>query len=217
MPMRYANEADVLDQLRLEDTSDEYDRLVRLENGLCDLFDHKIGRSFGVAPVAEMRTIGVYHGGVNIDNYWGIPLSYTSWFGHSPRLVLDVPLRSLTGIETGGTWNGTGWDDGTALAADEYRLTNGTNQGYYAIDLISGTWSGVVRITGVWGDQDTQAVPDDVREALTFLTVHEWHQSNGSTAGLIGPDGLTVPTRNPWAFERVKTAIDRHALVQVMV
>ena len=218
MPMRYANEDDVLNQLRKTADDAEYARLVRLENGLCDMLDHKTGTSFGTAPVAETRSVSLEFGvGVGYG-YSPSPVYYwTPLRGGSHRLVLDTPLRSLTGIETGGTWNGATWDDGTALTTDEYRLTNQTDQGSYAIDLVSGTWGGVVRITGIWGDQATETVPDDVREAMTFLTINEWHQRNASPFGQIGPDGILVTPRNPWGFEVVKAAIDRHRVVEVLV
>lgn len=210
MPMRYANEDDVLAQLRMTAADPQYARLVRLENGLCDTFDHKVGTSFGVAPVAETRTI-------LIGIYSPAPYLFGSDRYSSPRLILPTPIRSVTAIETGGDWNGTVWVGGQALTTDAYRLTNETDQGFYAIDLHAGTWAGVVRVTGVWGDQATLTVPDDVREALTFVTVDEYRTRQMSPADLSGPDGITVGTRNPWRFEIVKAAIDRHSVVQVLV
>ena len=224
--MRYANEADVLAQLRMNasDDPEAVERVIRLENGLADTFDHKIGRSFGTAATAETRTIHV--GPVAGDWFlfgWPVASWYTPFLGTtSHHLVLDVPIRSVTSITTGGTWDGSAWDDTTALTADDYLLANETEQGSYAIDHLSGTWGGLVHITGIWGDQAITAatvddVPDDVREAMTFLTIHEYHQESASQAGLIGPDGMAVPARNPWGFERVKSAIDRWRLVEVLV
>lgn len=216
MPMRYANEADVLAQLRLTPASDEYERLVRLENGLCDVFDHKTGTSFGTAPVAETRTVldrstGPWH-------WFGIPPRYMlGTVDTHNRLILSTPLRSLTGIETGGTWDGAAWVDGTALTADEYRLTNATEQGSYAIDLMAGVWGGVVRITGIWGDQVTASVPDDVREAVNILLVKQARRANSSESDVMGPDGMPVPTPHGWSDPLVKSAIDRHTVVQVLV
>lgn len=216
MPFRYANEDDVTAGIEADaaESGIDMEAVYRLENGLCDVFDHKIGRSFGTAAVAEMRTVWV--GNTIAPYFW--PIDYAYWgLRPSDRIILNVPLRSLTGIETGGTWNGTDWDDGTALDADDYRLTEHTNQGFYAIDLVNGTWSGVVRITGIWGDQSDATVPDDVREALTDLTINQWLTRQSSPAGLIGPEGFQVPTRNPWNLELVKAAIDRHRVVQVLV
>lgn len=217
MPMRYAVESDVLSLTDVTNPGDEYDAIVRLENAMCDVFDHKTGTSFGAAPVAEARSVlagpigGTWYG-------FGWPLDYWSTTtAQSYRLILDMPLRSLTGIETGGTWNGTAWDDGTALTVDEYRLTNHTDQGYYAIDLTAGTWSGVVRITGVWADQVTASVPDDVAQALTEITVKEWHRRHMSPAGQIGPEGLAILPGNPWNLDYIKTVIDRYTVVELLV
>lgn len=222
MAMRYANEADVLAQLKLDPESGDddaaIDRVTALEEGLCLTMDQKLGRSFGTAPVAETRSVVV---GPMTGYGWSGPLwpmdlsSFTS--SGSPRLILDVPLRSVTGIETGGTWNGTGWDDGETLTADQYRITNQTNQGFYAIDLVSGTWGGVVRITGIWGDQDTEDVPADIREAMTFVVAETYRMQQASPADQIGPDGMIVNPRNPWKYEFVVQAIDRHQLVKVLV
>ncbi len=217
MPMRYANEDDVLAQLRMTSADTQYARLVRLENGLCDTFDHKVGTSFGVAPVAETRNASVVSSSPALYPFGNPYDIFGSVLYGTNRLILDTPIRSVTTIEIGGTWGGSAWTDGTALISDEYWLSNETEQGYYAIDLGYGSWVGVVRITGVWGDQATLTVPDDVREALTFITVDEFRTRNASPADLSGPDGITVGTRNPWRFEIVKAAIDRHSVVQVLV
>lgn len=216
MPMRYADEEDVLLQLRLTEESDEYDRLVRLENALCEVFDYKTGMAFGEDPNDETRTVAI----ANSASYppFGVRFPYDYGYGYAtPRLVLSVPLRSVTSIEWGGTWNGTTWVGGTALTTADYMLTNRTSQGYYAIDRIGSSWGGSLRITGIWADQMSEDIPLDVVEALTFLTINEWHTDNASPAGQIGPDGMFIPTRNPWNFERVKAALDRHTVVEVLI
>lgn len=204
MPLRYANEPDVLGQLGVTNPGTEYDRLVRLENGLCDTFDHKAGRSFGVAPVAETRDVSAWASGT-------YPNAFTS------RLILETPIRTVTRIEIDGIWNGIAWTGGSVLAAGDYWLTHHTDEGSYAIDLDSGHWYGTARVTGVWADQPTAGVPDDVREALTFITLDEYRARNASPAGEIGPDGLMVRVRNPWRFELVRTAIERHQITRILV
>jgi hypothetical protein len=214
MPMRYANEEDVLAMLMLEDSSDEYDGLVRLENGLCDVFDHKIGTSFGTTPVAETRSVNA--GSIaNMSLYW--PTTWSAfWVYGSTRLLLDTPVRSVTGITTGGTWNGTAWVDGDTVLTADYRLTNHTSQGYYAIDHEAGTWDGVVRITGIWADQVTATVPDDVTQALTEITVKEWHRRHASPAGEIGPDGISITPGNPWTLSYIRETIDKYTVIEVL-
>ena len=199
MPMRYANQTDVLAQLEMGDDDARLDRLVRLENGLADTFDQKIGRSFGVAPEAETRLIGQAQTG--------------------PRLILPVAIRSVTTVETNGSWDGASWADSTVVDAADYRLAlrEGGDDRWWAIDSLAGAWPAIVRITGVWDDQPQATVPDDVREALTFITCDEWRTRNASPAGEIGPEGLVIPVRNPWRFEAVQAAIERHRLVRLVV
>lgn len=214
--MRYANEADVLHHLNLDsgnpEHADRIERVTRLENGLCDAFDEKVGRSFGTAPVAETRTVSVG------SLVWSPTVTTMLGLDRSPRLVAHTGIRSLVSVEVDGSWDGAAWIDGETLTADDYRLVLTGRDGLsWAIDRIGGSWSGVVRVTAVWDDQVTDGVPDDVREALTFITVDEYRVRTSSPAGEIGPDGMTVPTRNPWKYESVKAAIERHRLVQVIV
>lgn len=216
MPMRYANEDDVLALLQMDDSADEYDSVVRLENGLCDVVDHTIGTSFGTTPTAETRT--VYIATTTTYPTLGFPYDYSyAYASWSPRLVLSVPLRSLTSIVTGGTWDGSAWDDGVTLETSDYLLTNRTEQGYYGIDRIGGSWGGIIHVTGVWGDQTTLTVPDDLAQALTELTVKEWHRRHASPAGEIGPGDLIITPGNPWNLEYIKATLDKYTVVEVML
>lgn len=217
MPMRYANEDDVLEQLEdMSSSEDGYDGLVRLENALCDVFDHKVGTSFGTAPVAETRSVYTWSSRFLRPLVPGV--IHEIWNDYaSPRLVLSVPLRSLTSIVIGGEWDGSAWVDGETLATSGYILTNRTEQGYYGIDRINGSWGSAIRVTGIWGDQVTQAVPDDVCQVLTELTVKEWHRRHASPADQIGPGGLMITPGNPWNLEYVKSTIDKYTVVEVMV
>ena len=112
------------------------------------------------------------------------------------------------------------WDDETTLAATDYRLAGGdAASGYYRIERLTGGWAGPTRITGTWLDASwTDAtVPFDVIEALTFLVVHHYREDQMSPAGVVGPDGMQVPTRNPWGYDQVRTAIDRYRVFEVVV
>jgi hypothetical protein len=210
--MRYADEAAVFAQLKLDPVAEgdaaAIARVVALEEGLALTLDEKLGTSFGVAPVAETRTVaappsrGLYEWTSSSD---------------ASRLILTTPVRSITGIETGGSWNGTAWINGATMTVDQYRLTHRDRYGlYYAIESVFGSWNGVVRITGVWADQPTAAVPADVREAMTFVTAETYRMQHASPADEIGPDGLAVRPRNPWAYEQVKGVVSRYQTVRVL-
>lgn len=212
MVMRYADEVAVLAQLKLSVTDPDdaaaITRARNLEEGLCLTLDEKLGASFGVAPVAETRTIeassarGLYEWTSSSD---------------ASRLILTTPVRSITGIVTGGSWNGTAWINGAALTTDQYRLTHLDRYGlYYAIESVFGSWSGVVRVTGVWGDQPTAVVPADVREAMTFIVAETYRMQHASPADEIGPDGMAVKPRNPWSYEQPKAVVSRYQTVRVL-
>lgn len=199
MPMRYADESDVLAHLKIAGTNtDAIARVTGLENGLADAFDAKIGRTFGTAPVAETRTVQAP--------------------GVSSVLVVPSGIRSITGIVTGGTWNGTAWINGTTLTTDQYGLwLTGTDGVAYGVVSYIGDWYGAVRITGIWADQVTAGVPNDIREAVTFLTVRQYRRLTASPSDMVGPEGMTVPTPHAWDDPMVQAAIERHRLVQVVV
>jgi hypothetical protein len=199
MPMRYASQPDVLAHLKISATStDAITRVTSLENGLADAFDAKVGRSFGVAPVAEARTLAAP--------------------GVSPVLVIPGGIRSITGITTGGTWDGAVWLNPEILDADDYALWATDRDGIsYGIESFIGAWVGPVHVTGIWADQSTNGVPADIREAMTFLTVRQYRRLTASPTDLVGPDGLTVPTPHAWDDPLVKAAIERHRLVEVVL
>ena len=197
--MRYANATDVLTQLQIEasDTA-TVEAVERVEAGLADAFDHKVDRTWGTAAVAETREVT-------------LPSA-------TPRLITTTGIRDLTSIETGGTWDGAAWLDGTTVDSADYRLTLLDHTGlYWAIDHLAGSWSGTVRVTATWGDQPELSVPADVSAAVTFLTIRQYRRLTSSPQELVGPDGFQVPTPHAWDDPLVKTAIERHRVVRILV
>jgi hypothetical protein len=199
MALRYASLEDVLHHLEIADTDTAaIERVERIEHALADAFDHRIGRTYGAAAVAETREVVLT--------------------GTPARLVTSTGIHTLTGIDAGGTWDGTAWVDGEAVPATDYRLTMLDHSGlYWGIDHLTGSWSGTVRVTATWGDQSELAVPEDVSAALTFLTVRQYRRVTASPQELVGPDGYTVPTPHAWDDPTVKAAIDRHRAVRLVV
>lgn len=192
MPMRYADEAAVIAQLKTVSS----ERVVKVENGLADAFDGMTGRSFGEAPVAETRTV---EGGRN------------------SVLVIPSGIRSVTRIEIAGTWDGTAWVDGDEVPSNQYRLLMQSRDGVaYGIAGVDRYWDGAVRITGIFGDQVVEAVPADVREALTMATVKEYRRLTSSPQEMVGPDGLTVPTPSGLTDPQFKAAVEKYRIVEVI-
>lgn len=227
MPMRYANPADVYALLSIDPDNEEHqaqrDQVERIENGLADNFDTKIGTSFNGTPIPETRTVranGNYANGYG--GFWYPEVNaFDLWWDTTDRsvneLILSTRIRSVTAIAEGGTWNGTAWEDGTLIPLADYQLTRHDGDGYWGILRTDGTWSGFTRITGIWADQVHNGVPDDVREALTFLTADQYRLVNASPMGTLGPDNLMVRARNAWSDPVVKTAIDAHRVVNLIV
>lgn len=200
MPMRYADANTVLAALDIDagDTT-TVARVEALEHALADLFDDKTGTTFSAdAPVAETR-------------------AYTA--NAADVLVINEGVRSVTGIDTDGTWNGATYDDETALLIDEWRLWAVSRDGIaYGIERVDGgAFDGVVRVTGIFGDQQAAGIPADVTHALNLLTVEQYRRMTSSPQNFVGPDGSTIPTPDGWSEPDVRAAIQHHRLVEVIV
>jgi hypothetical protein len=219
----YGDADEVMRQLERTESSADYAavlaRVGELNASLSRLFDSKCNRT---NPASETRTVQV---GPSGGSFWFYPLGawpYVDETGpYAGALILPTPVLTVSAVKEGGTWDGAAWDDETTLAATDYRLTGGdAARGYYRVERLLGPgWGGPVRITGTWIDAAwTEAtVPPEVVDALTFLVVSHYREEMTSPAGVVGPDGLAVPTRNPWGYERVKEAINRYRVYEVVV
>ena len=194
----YADLPTVKAMLNLDGT-DADERLDALNVALSALLDDALGRSFGAAAIPETREAVV-------------PAA-------SPRLVTTTGIRTVTAIETGGTWDGSAWQDGEAVPATDYRLTLLDHSGlYWGIDALVGSWSGTVRVTATWGDQSEALVPSEIVEAANVLVATAYKRDEAGASGdLVGPDGMPVIPRNGWNDERVKRAIAAHSVVRLVV
>ena len=194
MAFRYANQEDVLAELSIENGSPEVEHVQRIENALASAFDHKIGRSFGVAAMLSTRLIGVARG--------------------SCTAVLQRPARDVSAVHAGGEWNGTIWDG-------EQEVT-GWYPVYNSDDLIYGLrrsagWDGDIRVTAVWGSDSEEDVPEDVSHALTWLTIRQYRRVTSSPNELVGPEGFTVPVPHAWDDPMVQAIIEKYRVVEVIV
>jgi hypothetical protein len=218
----YADADEVLRQLERTESSADYAavlaRVTELNTSLSRLFDSKCNRT---NAASETRTINV---GPALGSFWFYPIGWPYAYATGPyagTVVLPWPVLTVSSIKEGGTWDGAAWDGETTLAATDYRLTGGdAARGYYRIDRVLGAgWAGPVRITGTWLDAawtEATVPPEDI-DALTFLVVSHYREEMMSPAGVVGPDGTQVPTRNPWGYERVKEAINRYRVYEVVV
>lgn len=207
----YADLDAVKYQLRVNDTDEldaqQIERIEQLDESLSRIFDAKVGRTWA-AGATVTRTISVT--------------------GIADVIVLKTPVRSVSAITAGGTWDGTEWTEPDLIEIDRWILDGQDAKGNFHQIRATGWavwvgsswgtyWTGPVHITGIWADDPGGGVPADVRDALTWLVIHHFREEFASPAGQIGPDGMIVQTRNPWVFERVSQAIKTHRVQKVPV
>lgn len=198
MPFRYANQSDVLANLReVTGNTALLDYLMRIENALADVFDHKVGRSFGVAATPSTRVIVGTHDGT---------------------LVFARPARAISGISHSGTYSGGEWIDET-VETDWHEVYSRDGL-IYGVERTSGIWPNRVRVTGIWASDPESVVPDDVQHALTLATVKQYRKETstpGNAGDLLGPEGFAVPAPDPWSDPLVKATIEKYRVVEVVV
>ncbi len=170
--MAYADLAAVKDILGILGAAKDV-RLGQINDALSLAFDEATGMTFLAVAATSTREVNAP--------------------GVSSLLVLSEPIRTITAIETDGSWNGAAWVGGTTLAAGEYRLVYGdATRGYYGI-AGSGLWYGTVRITGQWANTQVSATtPADVAYVVTYAVARQYRAENADNDGTLGPDGFAV-------------------------
>lgn len=171
------------------------------------LLEHKLGRSFAV-PAADTTEV-----------MWTVPVAASAWEPWPSNsvpgvLLLPKPARSITSISVGGTVEGSTITDPTVLGADEWAVHIRRLDGLIlAVRAYAGGWSAPVQITGDFADSDDdEAVPADVVYAVNWLAAERIKIENASPAGFTGPDGQTVPIRDPWRDATVRAVIDKYRI-----
>lgn len=177
-------------------------RLDALDGLVSAVFAERVGRSWGgAAPVAETRAVDAR--------------------GASPVLILPAPgLRSYVSAYVDPAPTGTGWTGG-APVADVEPIWADARGAWQALRRRDGwAWRGaygVVLVTGVWDSLADGAAPADVVEAVSWIVAEERKQEKASPESQIGPDGLSIPTRNPWDYPRVTNVVDRYRVADRVV
>ncbi|MDQ3540841.1 MAG: hypothetical protein M3440_09150 [Chloroflexota bacterium] len=187
MPMRYANEADVLRQLSLDpanaDDGAAIEEAVRIENGICANLDSRMGRSFGVPTVETVRINGV---------------------GQSV-LLLPYPMREVQSVAV----------DGVPLASDAWEpwfVLRGEGATALRLTDLWAIWYGDIVVTGIPNDAplSTTPIPVDIQQAATFATIRQIRRYKASPTDVVGPDGQVITLPSPWNDPAVKEAIRAH-------
>lgn len=205
MPL-YGSIAQVKKMLRPSEAStfgtDVDDRLTALQAAVSATLEEELGRSFGV-PASTTTDI--------------------VWAGDDPVLVLPRPYRSITEVRENCVVSGVTATGGTVISAadyvyDPYDRERGWIYGLRL--LLSGRWGRrdeygnpavPVVVTGYLaaGDDDT-AVPDEITYVANYLMLELFKRENASPAGVIGPDGIAAPLRNPYTEPHVVAVLDKH-------
>jgi hypothetical protein len=156
--------------------------------------EYKTGRIFGGTATPTTRTI---QGGLRCAD---------------DVLDLSTPVRSVTSVAVVGTSPET-------VADTDYTLWYGDRRGdYYGIRRTYGArWPmrdgiNAVDVTAVWSDEANGGeVPADITYAANYLIAELFKAEQASPAGFTGPDGATVPIRDPWKSSIVCAAIEARA------
>jgi hypothetical protein len=168
-------------------------RLAALQAFVSQQLEYKTGRIFGGTATPTTRTV---QGNMSC-----------------PDEILDLPMpvRSVSAVAITGNSPET-------VADSDYVLWYGDRLGdYHAIRRTYGSlwpWrNGIdaVAVTAVWSDEaNGGAVPDDITYAANYLIAELFKSEQASPAGFTGPDGATVPIRDPWKNSTVTSAIEAH-------
>ena len=227
--MRYANSETVYRLLEIDPNTEDPDVLQDLDNlelAIALAIDTATNRTFGV-DVAETRDLAYdfdtnqwYSDRVILDNglVFFTDYVYTTDGSWVKPYVSPYGMRGVTAVSVDGTWDGTVWDDPTTLTSDEWRLVFTRPDGWSMGIQLPYTNYDSVRVTAKWEDSAWAAtVPDDIREAATFILADEWRTRFSSPNGEIGPPGLTTYLRNVWEKPSVKLALQNHTFRQLVV
>jgi hypothetical protein len=183
-----------------EFSTDADARLALLQSAVTLLFDQKIGRSFGGTATPTART---FDAGLDCSD---------------PTLFLPEPARSISAVAIVGTnpQTLTLYDPTTKLG--DYLPWHVTREGdILAIRIVQNAYwparTGYDRITvtAVWSDTDNGGgIPDDLNYAANYVISEVFKAEQASPAGFTGPDGATVPVRDPWKNPMVVGTIAKY-------
>lgn len=168
-------------------------RLYALQGAVSLQLEDKTGRVFGGTATATARTVDGRSGYAD------------------PVLMLPYPVRSVTTVALIGDYAAT-------LESTDWALwfTDSRGDSHALLRSRSNTWApkdGVNRIvvTAVWCDTANGGeVPDDVTYAANYCIAELFKAETASPAGFTGPDGATVPVRDPWKHTMVKGVIEKY-------
>lgn len=177
-------------------------RLTALQAVVSSYIEYETGREFGGGPATDSSVV--------VD----APVSYL--YGQpvqaSTRLFLPKAIRTIASVTFAPEWNGTAWTGGTLVPATEYVPALGADGEYLALESVSGdAWAGRYLVVGTWEDTDADDdVPADITYIANFLIAEAYKGEQTSAAAMAGPDGATVPLKNPYKNPLVVATLEKY-------
>lgn len=171
--------------------------------------DDRITALQGVASLAVERETGaIFYTTEGVDPPEPPSVAREQDGDGTPRLYLDLGVRSVASIVEFPAWVSGAWTGGMQLTTSQFRLTaQVANGAYRVIERMDGAWSGTVLVTGVWEDSYT-SVPADIDYATNRIAAEIFKSEQASPHGLMGPEGAMVPVRKAMQIEEVRKIID---------
>lgn len=186
---------------------DHQARLDAIQVAVSSYIDKQTGRSFGDGPASGPATAS------SIVVVAPEALIYGQRRGASARLWLPKAIRTISSVAFDPVWSGTAWSGGTVVPTTEYVPDEMTTDGNaLALVSVSGdVWFGRYLITGTWEDSDADnVVPADLSYIADYLIAEVFKAEQTSAAAVSGPDGATLPMKNPYKNPLVATVLDKY-------
>lgn len=186
--------------------ADNQARLDKIQVAVSSYIEEQTGRTFGAGPAAAS--------GVVIQ----APAGYAATF--SSRLLLPKPIRTISSVAVDPIWTDGVWSGGTVIAATDYRPAIIDEDGNaLALDSVNGfPWFGRYLVTGIWADaDDDEEVPADITYIAGYLIAEVFKAEQTSAAAVSGPDGATLPMKNPYKNALVATTLEKYRVIGDLV
>lgn len=190
-------------------SADATARLADIRVAVTAYIEQRTGRTFGTVGASE-----------SVSVFAPLRHALAGNYGASALLLMPKPLRAITSVVSEPEWSGSGWIGGTNVPSAEYRPAMLTRQGdAMALELISGgAWAGRYIVTGLFADDDDDAVvPGEVEYVANLLISELFKYEQSSAAAQAGPDGQTLYLKQSTKHPVVCAILDKHTIVPDLV
>lgn len=177
-------------------------RLAALQAVVSSYIEYETGRAFGGGPATAT--------GVVVE----APVSYVYDVPVNASTVLFLPkaIRTITAVYFDPEWSGTAWSGGTLVPATEYVPVLPAYDTYGGLASVAGdAWAGRYLVVGTWEDTDADSsVPVDITYVANYLIAEAFKAEQTSAAAMAGPDGSTLPLKNPYKNPLVVGVLEKY-------